>query len=653
MKKESKKKIKQTIIKRICFMLGLNIPTRMVIQAADEDVAHTLKVVVKVVVKDVVGATRKTKVNVTLRKLHFVSKCPERNQNHEVNLNEIQEKGVYHEEGTFSMMNHIKETIFMNEAKYTLPKSESNTDDEDDVCGRVRFGDGSCVSIKGKGSILFQGKNSEHKLLKDVYYILALQSNVISLGLSTISGYDISIRGDFLTLRDSSESLLLKVPRSGNRLYKTQLKVGKENINEVGRELGTFSRIIRCPILTSTNYTIWRMRIEVLLGIHEVWDVVDPSSDDAKKNNIVKGLLFQVIPEDLVLQIENLKTEKEMWEAIKPPRYDYKTQTLEKWKIGFDHVEKAYEERVQEEDKANNPQENLLYARTEYSNENGDSSGERGRGTYSRDNEQKDKQHEKRDLSHIQCYHCDQYRHFVLKCPEQNQNYEVNLNETQEKGVYHEEGTFSMMNHIQKTIFMNEEKYTLPKSESHTDDEDDVWYFDNGASNHMTGLDKSPLQRYSRSKQRTRMVVGESSQQPVKETTLTFQCPILTSINYTIWRMRIKVLLGIHEVWDVVDLSSDDAKKNNIEMWEAINTHNLGVDRVKEARLQILITEFDNLKMLDNDTIDEYAANLTGIASKSATLGEVMSEHKLVKKFLTSLPRQFVHIVAADVSRDY
>ncbi|GJT94908.1 uncharacterized mitochondrial protein-like protein [Tanacetum coccineum] len=125
---------------------------------------------------------------------HFVSKCPERNRNHEVNLNEAQEKGVYHEEGTFFMMNHIQETIFMNEEKYTPPKSESNTDDEDDVC------------------------------------------NVINLGQATISGYDISIRGDFLTMRDSWGSLLIKVPRSANRLYKAQLKVGKEGTNEVGRE---------------------------------------------------------------------------------------------------------------------------------------------------------------------------------------------------------------------------------------------------------------------------------------------------------------------------------------------------------------------------------------------------------------------------------
>ncbi|GJX40497.1 zf-CCHC domain-containing protein [Tanacetum coccineum] len=184
-------------------------------------------------------------------------------------------------------------------------------------------------------------------------------------------------------------------------------------------------------------------------------------------------------------------------------------------------------------------------------------------------------------------------------------------------------------------------------------------------------MDCSPLQTYSRSRRRTKIVTGESSQPPVKDSTLTFQCPVLTSTNYTIWRMRMEVLLGIHGVWDVVDPGSNDAKKNNIvkgllfqsiledlilqignlktgnEMWDAIKTRNLGADHVKEARLQTLITEFENLKLSDNDSIHAYATKLSGIASKSATLGEVVSEHKLVKKFLTSLPRYFVHIMAA------
>nr|KAJ0195500.1 hypothetical protein LSAT_V11C700343420 [Lactuca sativa] len=82
-------------------------------------------------------------------------------------------------------------------------------------------------------------------------------------------------------------------------------------------------------------------------------------------------------------------------------------------------------------------------------------------------------------------------------------------------------------------------------------------------------------------------------------------------------------------------------------MWDAIKTRNLGANRVKEARLQTLIIVFENLKMSDTSTIDDFASKLSEIASKSASLGEVMTEHKLVKKFLMSLPRRFIHIVAS------
>ncbi|GKB43811.1 hypothetical protein Tco_0888753 [Tanacetum coccineum] len=126
----------------------------------------------------------------------------------------------------------------------------------ENITGRIKFGDGSCVSINGKGWNLFQGKNREQKMLKDVYYILALQSNVISLGQATISGYDISIRSDFLTMQDSWGSLLIKVPRSANRLFKAQLKVGKEDTNEVGRESGTFSVLCNDVEENATNQVV-------------------------------------------------------------------------------------------------------------------------------------------------------------------------------------------------------------------------------------------------------------------------------------------------------------------------------------------------------------------------------------------------------------
>ena len=83
-------------------------------------------------------------------------------------------------------------------------------------------------------------------------------------------------------------------------------------------------------------------------------------------------------------------------------------------------------------------------------------------------------------------------------------------------------------------------------------------------------------------------------------------------------------------------------------MWEAIKSRHMGAGRVREARLQTLMAEFERLKMKDSDAIDNFVGKLSKIASKSAALGENIEETKLVKKFLQSLPRKkYIHIVAS------
>ncbi|XP_076937901.1 uncharacterized protein LOC143605806 [Bidens hawaiensis] len=135
--------------------------------------------------------------------------------------------------------------------------------------------------------------------------------------------------------------------------------------------------------------------------------------------------------------------------------------------------------------------------------------------------------------------------------------------------------------------------------------------------------------------------------------------------------MHMRVLMNVHGVWDTVDPGNGDAKRNNIaialifqsipeaqilqvgnlrtakEMWEVLKTRHLGAERVKEAKLQTLTSEFDRLKMNETGTIDEYAATLSSYSSKAATLGEIFLEEKMVKKFLTSLSRRFIHIVTS------
>ena len=152
----------------------------------------------------------------------------------------------------------------------------------------------------------------------------------------------------------------------------------------------------------------------------------------------------------------------------------------------------------------------------------------------------------------------------------------------------------------------------------------------------------------------------------------TIKCPMLTTTNYTVWAIRIKLLLRVHKVWDAVENESDDGDKNDMatalifqsipevlvlqvgdldtakKVWESIKSRYMGADRVREARLQTLMTEFERLKMKENDTIDDFVGKLAEISSKSTALGETIEEQKLVKKFLSSLPRKkFIHIVAS------
>ncbi|KAG7558463.1 Zinc finger CCHC-type [Arabidopsis thaliana x Arabidopsis arenosa] len=149
------------------------------------------------------------------------------------------------------------------------------------------------------------------------------------------------------------------------------------------------------------------------------------------------------------------------------------------------------------------------------------------------------------------------------------------------------------------------------------------------------------------------------------------KCPMLTTTNYTVWAMKMRIALRVHKAWDVIETDVVDDDKNDIalallfqsipealvlqigeidsakKVWAAIKAKHVGADRVKEARLQTLMAEFDRLKMKDSETIDGFSEKLAEIASKSAALGETIESTKLVKKFLKSLPRKkYIHIVA-------
>ena len=133
-----------------------------------------------------------------------------------------------------------------------------------------------------------------------------------------------------------------------------------------------------------------------------------------------------------------------------------------------------------------------------------------------------------------------------------------------------------------------------------------------------------------------------------------------------------KVLLRVHKVWEAIEPGSSEDDKNDIatallfqsipenlilqvgevgspkEIWGAIKSRNLGAYRVREARLQTLMNEFERLRMHDSDSIDIFSEKLSKLASKAASLGHSIEELKIVKKFLNRLPRnKYIQIIVS------
>lgn len=73
---------------------------------------------------------------------------------------------------------------------------------------------------------------------------------------------------------------------------------------------------VKFPMLTSSNYTVWSMRMKIALKVSEVWETIEPGDTDAKKNNMAIAFLFQSIPEALILQVGDINTAKGVWDAI-------------------------------------------------------------------------------------------------------------------------------------------------------------------------------------------------------------------------------------------------------------------------------------------------------------------------------------------------
>ncbi|GJT38730.1 putative zinc finger, CCHC-type containing protein [Tanacetum coccineum] len=87
----------------------------------------------------------------------------------------------------------------------------------------------------------------------------------------------------------------------------------------VPKEGGSMS--YQVPVLTSTNYAVWAVKVKSIMDAHGLLGTVEPRTlgvePDEKKSKQALAFLFQAIPEDMVLQMASYTDPKQVWDGLK------------------------------------------------------------------------------------------------------------------------------------------------------------------------------------------------------------------------------------------------------------------------------------------------------------------------------------------------
>ena len=89
------------------------------------------------------------------------------------------------------------------------------------------------------------------------------------------------------------------------------------------------------------------------------------------------------------------------------------------------------------------------------------------------------------------------------------------------------------------------------------------------------------------------------------------------------------------------------------EAWEILETTYEGTKKVKDTKLQMLTTRFEELKMSEDESFDSFYKKLNEVVIGKFNLGEKTEDSKVVRKILRSLPESFrAKVTAIEESKD-
>jgi len=96
------------------------------------------------------------------------------------------------------------------------------------------------------------------------------------------------------------------------------------------------------------------------------------------------------------------------------------------------------------------------------------------------------------------------------------------------------------------------------------------------------------------------------------------------------------------EMWGTLGV-----KKTVKEAWETVQVMRIGADRVKEVTAQNLLTEFENIKFKEGESVEDFGMRITNLVANLRSLGENVEDSRVVKKFLRVAPSRFSQVIVS------
>jgi len=89
------------------------------------------------------------------------------------------------------------------------------------------------------------------------------------------------------------------------------------------------------------------------------------------------------------------------------------------------------------------------------------------------------------------------------------------------------------------------------------------------------------------------------------------------------------------------------------DAWQILETTYEGTKLVKSIKLQMLISKFEEIKMLEDETFREFYTKISNLRNSMVSLGKLISDVKLIRKILRSLPERFrIKVTTIEESKD-